>query len=345
MTVILTVRTGNERAVRAVESVLSQRLDDMQLLLVDCFGDTAASSLCQRTVEHDIRADRLELDVASKERALDAALEKARGAYVLFMREDDWLGPNLLSHAADHLKAHPVDLAMPAVSRDRMGKDGALLSSAYQPVDVVFNTAEEFRAGLAPFIEGDALIRATGVFLAVDRIRDLGLTFAVAGDAASFMAAYVANLSSAMTLAGPSFHTCAPAQGMGASFEPGLYDAYTREHRVLLKLCQTWGLGEDKDVMTAVHSRYLHRVIECIDNACIAGGRISSIERRQRVQDMIDSPDTREAIRTLRPASREFGVMFAPIARRNAGACFLRARLQDALNRLMGPFAPAASFS
>lgn len=345
MTVILTVRTGNERAVRAIESVLSQRLDDMQLLLIDCSGDAAASSLCQRTTEHDIRADCLVLPRASDKQARDAALEKARGRYALFMAEDDWLGPSLLSHAADRLKAHPVDFAMPAISRDRLGKDGALLSSAYQPVDVVLNTAEEFRDGLVPFIEGDALTRATGVFLAVDRIREMGLTFAVAGDSVSFMSAYVANLSSAMSLAGPSYHTCAPAQGARASFEPGLYEAYTREHRVLLQLYQGWGLGEDKDVMTAVHSRYLHRVIECIDNACIAGGRISSIERRQRVQDMIDSPDTREAIRALRASSREFGVMFAPIARRNAGSCYLRARLQDALSRLMSPFAPVASLS
>ena len=66
--------------------------------------------------------------------------------------------------------------------------------------------------------------------------------------------------------------------------------------------------------MSAVHRRYLRELIRCIENVCASSNRLSTAERRDRVQDMLDAEPTREAIEAVKESSHEFGIMYAPIA-------------------------------
>lgn len=343
LTVVLTVQGSGSRALRAAESVVGQSFDDFQLLMADCAAGAEASSLCDRIVDRDIRADVLHLDSPDVSTGRDAALAAARGSYLLFMNQDDWLGIGLLESMASRAREVEADLVMPPVSRDRMGRDGACTSEVRQPAQCAWESAEAFHAGAAPFIQGDAFTRVTGVLLRRDLVLDQGLSFVRAGDDASFMTAYARGVQRAATAAGPCYHTCARSSGAAAPFDPDMYPRCEREHRTLMALCRQWGVLDNSDLMLAVHRRHLQRVIDCIDNACVSGGRVSSIERRQRVQDIVDAADTRAAIAALRSASHEFGLMYAPIARRSAAACFMRARLQVFAHRVLTPFLPVAA--
>lgn len=56
----------------------------------------------------------------------------------------------------------------------------------------------------------------------------------------------------------------------------------------------------------------------------------------------VDAAPTREAIEAVKESSHEFGIMYAPIARRSVMACFMGARIQDIVGRALLPFVSCA---
>lgn len=158
----------------------------------------------------------------------------------------------------------------------------------------------------------------------------------------SFMTGCVRGLSSVAVVEGARYHLLQPSTPAHAAFDPGMFGRCQEDYRRLRDLYECWGLLDDPEAMAAVHRRYLRELIRCIENVCGSSNRLSSAERRDRVQDMLDAAPTREAIEAVKESSHEFGIMYAPIARRSVMACFMGARIQDIVGRALMPFVSCA---
>lgn len=322
-TVILVVRDAEAHIVRALESVLSQDFEGVQVVVSDRGSSDRTSSICKSIAERDIRVDVIDSEAPDYAQAFDAAVAAARGEYLLAMDQDDWLAPGALADLARAVDEDALQLAFMALSLDEQVGAGERASHVLSFSTTPSKSAAEFRENAPLFIREGVLSFLKGKLLARDRIDELGLRMSLLGSQTAFLAAYVEAVERVGSVEGALYHMSAQAPLNEAGVD--VYRERERDHERMLQLAAAWHGEHDERLMRAIHQLYMRQVIACIEYACSQRG-ISSIERTERVRDIIEAPSTRRSVDVLGADSREFGFMYASIVRKNAAGCCLSAR-------------------
>lgn len=320
---------------RALESVLGQRFDRLQLVIALMPSADRTRAIAERAAERNIRIELVDVDDAHEAAAFDAGLMAARGDYVLFMRADDWFGPRALETLLQVAEDADLDFALPL----RIGDGTKVAAELAEDTDtLIYGSAPEVRAAAAAWVEAGAFDAVTGRLLRRSRIEDLALRMSLTRDPSAYMAAYLEGCESAAWVPVARFHAGGDVCATQAD-QTGI-KGFERERALLLELTHRWNAGDEATL--AVNRHHLRQVIACINEVC-ARRAISSIERCERVRDILEAPATREAVAALNrdvEARRAMGLMYGPIVRKSAVACCLSARVaawmgapQDLLSR------------
>ena len=320
-TVVLVVRDAEPRIVRSLESALNQSLDSIQVVVSDRGSRDRTVAMCRSIAERDIRVDVIENGEVDYAQAFDAALEQARGAYILAMAQDDWLAPGALATLERAVKMHDLELAIMALSVDeRMGAGGHashVLRFSVEPT----TDAEAFRDEVPLFMSEGILSFVRGKLFERARIDELGLRMGLVGSQTAFVAAYIEGVERAGAVESALYHMDPRATDADA----GAYRMHERDHERMLQLAAAWHREHDEALMRAIHQLHMRQIIASIERVYAQRG-ISSIERTERVRDIVTAPSTRETVAALGQKGRALGFMYASIARKNVVGCCLSAR-------------------
>ncbi len=334
----MTVQNAESTLLRAIESVLSQSMDDLQLVLAVLPSHDRTLETCERWAERDIRVDVVPCGAPDQAAAFDAGVDAARGTYVMLMGQGDWLGRGLLAPLVALAAEHDLELVCAALVPEGIEAFSAhVRPEAAGASEMLLLSTDEVRAQAHRFIESDAFGTLRGKMLLRDRVCELGLRMALARDEQAYLISYLEEVARVGVCESVQFHLAAPAGDGGTAVD---FECCERDHAHLLGLARTWGLEDDPALWQAIHRRHMRHLIACISRVC-AQRSISSIERSDRVRDMIEAPSTQETIRVLQGADRvhrDFGLMFGPIARGNVAACCLSARVSDLIRMPRMPF-------
>lgn len=327
---------------RAVESVLNQTFPDLELIVADCASQDRTRSMCERFAERDIRVETLCVQSESCLCGRRAALEAARGSYVLFLNQNDWLSPTFLDVVVSAARADDAALVIPELSVDTDQSDGARVSSTLSHESCFWGTPDAFRRGSSLLIENGVLAFAGGKLMSRGLLDSLPDRVFDEEDEQAFMVECVRDVDRVAVVEGARYHFSLVQSRSRVPYDPDMFERCERDHEAVLELYRSWGMDGDDEIRAAICRRHLRGVIRCIENASIGGSHIAAAERRARVQRIVDAPSTRTCVEVLRPQSHEFGIMYAPIARRSAAACCMGARVQEVVGRALLPFAPTA---
>ena len=339
VSVLLSAHDAGETLTRAIESVLNQEAGDLELVIADCASRDRTSHCIERFADRDFRVEQVTVDSTDISVGLNAALARARGSYVMFLEQDVWLSPAYVGALGDAADSVDAEIAYaPHTCPD--GSDDDAASENGPLSERTYGTTDAFRSAAADLAARGLLLNLAGALIPTKRARELGPIASGAYGRDAFMRRCVEGASRVAVISGALYHAEAMETG---PFDPELYGRCEKRHELLRDLFRAWGFHEGDAAMMTLHRRHLREVIRCIGNAALGSGRVSSIERYQRVQDMIDAKETMASIEAVRGSSREFGLMFGPIARRSAMACCMGARLQELLDRILTPFSPEAA--
>lgn len=332
VSVVMAVRDAETTLSRAVESVLGQEFDDVQLVLVVLPSADGTRAMCDRIAGRDFRCDVIEAEDDDVAAACDLGMDAARGTYLIFMGQADWLGVQTLERLVALASAHDLELAAPVLSLDTTNTHGERVSHLDHIASGVFLSKQEVRDEARHFIEADGFGTLRGKLLKRTRVDALGLRLGLAQGSMDFLISYLEDIERLGIAQDAIYHVPQPTR-IPAELRGNAFEHCERDHELLLGLAAHWGREDDDELMEAIHRRHLRRLIGCIDRVC-AQRSVSSIERSARLRDMIGAPSTQRTIAALRNARhvhREFGLMFEYIARRNVWACCVGARLSMAL--------------
>lgn len=342
VTVVAAVHDAASSIARLAESVLGQELQSVQLIVVDCDSRDRTLEMCTRAAERDMRLDVIHLDTDDLCRGLDAGIEEARGTYLLFMEQEDWFGMCGLENMVDAAERDGLELIIPSFSFDTYYDSGERASHRVSFASGATSTAQEFRHNAHMLIDEGLFDLHKGKLMLRDRVDEMGLRFGIAGDPADVILGYMETVERVAAVEESVYHAPRPQEVAPTSLDPYLYTRCEREHERLVGLASRWSMLEDAELMRAVHRRHLSQVILSIENVC-ATRAISSIERSERVRDMIEAPSTRETVSALQADRGRFGFMFSPIAKGNVAACCFGARLNRFARGSHLPFISAGS--
>jgi glycosyltransferase involved in cell wall biosynthesis len=104
VSVILPVRDGGDYLAAAVDSILAQTMDDLELLVVDDHSSDGAVGQLNR---EDSRVSLLFNDGSGVSKAFNTGLGSARGRFIARMDADDLALPTRLERQLGYLETHP----------------------------------------------------------------------------------------------------------------------------------------------------------------------------------------------------------------------------------------------
>lgn len=160
ITVITPTRNRLEFLREAVASVLSQSFGDWEMIVVDDCSQDGTWNWLQGLGDERIRAIRMQ-EHRERSAARNAGLSQARGEYVLFLDDDDWLLDGALERLLDAFRSHPE--AVGAVGAYIYKNDWGSWNRASHPRRRVFqNVWEDLFSGWVP-LQGQTLLRRSAL--------------------------------------------------------------------------------------------------------------------------------------------------------------------------------------
>ena len=331
----MTVLDNAGQVARAVESVLNQGYDDIELLCVCGAGADGARRVCERFAERDIRVE-VRGDVeGGLAQARNAALETARGRYIVFCGDDGWFAPDALDALVRAAKAgEGADLALGGVFVDTYhGRDRERRSTVVSPERDGLYPAGAFHGIAGDLVGSDLLCSLWGKLFDRGRIEALGLRFEGAPRSeAPFVLSYMCDAQGVAFASAPLYHhNSAKGTASALPYQPDLFDRCTAEYDALLGLWEHWGLEGDEAGLDAIHRRYIDQVVSCIESVCSKACPLSPIEKRDRIRDIVGAVSTRRAAERSVWGSVIARPLVDPIRKGNADVCYMEGRLLNLL--------------
>ena len=333
VSVLMAVHDAEGSVRRAVESVQNQSLRELELVVVDAGSRDSTVRILEAIAERDLRVEVVRADACSRQEALDVALERAGGRYLTVMDADTIARPGMLADLVGLAEERSLELAVGGIELCLIGIGGRATELELASDAAVFPTQHDLRTSAWHFFSSGQLLPVVGKLFRLDRVRDLGLRFSSGGPLAHrFVIEYLAEAERAGILGG----ICCRTERLAASVDRRLgqaegYRLLEREHAALLGLYRHWGLEGDVASMEMLQSRYMERLVACVEGVCASG--LPAAEQRRAVEAMIGTDQARLAASVARPASSAARSMLAPVRGGNVRLVCAQARLLALLGR------------
>lgn len=320
---------------RAIESIQNQTLREFELIVVDAGSTDATLRLLDSLAERDLRIQVVHADACTRQEALDLALERASGRYLAVADADGCARPGMLAELVGLAEARSLDLAIGGMGLLLEGSAGRTSELELSAEALVFPTQHDFRASAWRLFATGELLPASAKLFRLDRVRELGLSFVsnVPFDHI-FVIDYLRDVERVGVLDG----VCYRVERLIAPFErrfarPEGYRLLEGEHAALIALYRHWGLEGDAASMEMLQSRYLERLVACVEGVCGGASGISSAEQRRTVGRIIGTAQAQLAASVAHPESNAARSMLAPIRSRNVTLVCAQARLLSLFRR------------
>ena len=335
VSVLMAVHDAEGSVRRAVESVQNQSLRELELIVVDAGSQDSTVRILEAIAERDLRVEVVRADACSRQEALDVALERAGGRYLTVMDADTIARPGMLSDLVGLAEERSLELAVGGIELCLIGIGGRATELELASDAAVFPTQHDLRTSAWHFFSSGQLLPVVGKLFRLDRVRDLGLRFSSGGPLAHrFVIEYLAEAERAGILGG----ICCRTERLATPVDRRLgqaegYRLLEREHAALLGLYRHWGLEGDVASMEMLQSRYLERLVACVEGVCGGASGISSAEQRRAVGRIIGTAQAQLAASVAHPESNAARSMLAPIRSHNVTLVCAQARLLSLFRR------------
>lgn len=123
LTIIVPIFNIEKYLTRCIESILSQELSDMEIILVNDGSTDSCAKLCDSFVNKDKRFRVIHKSNGGLSSARNTGIDEARGQYIGFVDGDDAIAPTFYSTLIESAQSHSADIVMSGYTRKSI--DGA----------------------------------------------------------------------------------------------------------------------------------------------------------------------------------------------------------------------------
>ena len=319
---------------RAVESVQNQTMKNIELVVVDAGSTDDTPRTLERIAERDLRVSVVQADACGRREALDLALERARGTYVVVVDQDGWAEPALLERMVGLADGHSLELVIGGVSLVVSVNGGRQNELVAEAEGAVFSTQHDFRYAAWQLLGSGLLLPSCGKLFSRELLCRLGASFS-AGRALRDHALVIdclRDVERVGVVPGALYHVARELRTpQGANAVLGLYRVLEAERAALLDLYRHWGLDGDAASVEAVQNRFVELLAGCVEAACGPAGALSASEQRRVVGAMIEGDHVQLAASVAKPHDSGARSLLGPIRSHNVALACVQARLVSLL--------------
>lgn len=119
LSIIVPVYNSEKFLDRCVESLLSQNISDIEVLLIDDGSTDNSLAVCNKFAMQDKRIKVFSQQNSGQSKARNVGLENASGKYITFTDSDDWIDPDYYEKLMEAAERNDADIACGSIIRER----------------------------------------------------------------------------------------------------------------------------------------------------------------------------------------------------------------------------------
>ena len=301
---------------KAVESILTQTLEDFELWLVDDGSPDASGEICDDYALKDARIRVIHKENGGAPSARNMAIERAQGKYMFFMDADDWAEPTMLERLYTLAEDHQAQLVVCGFYIDTYyGADKkSFLSEKYQVDDAVYENARAFRENSYKYFDRNLLYSPWNKLFLSEYILDNGLRFPAAmWDDFPFNLSVIRNVKRVVVTTEAFYHFLRAREDSETSkYQPDMYKKREEEHGWMLELYNYWGV-HTAEIREMIARRYVERVVGCLANVTCSRCTMNRKEKKAAIKEILSNPRLDKCLRYARPRSLYMKLMLVPV--------------------------------
>ena len=161
VSIIIPVYNVEKYIQRCINSLTSQTLEEIEIILVDDSSTDSSLLLCQKAAEEDSRIKVITKANEGAGKARNAALGLATGKYIGFVDSDDYVNENMFKTLYEKAEEYNSDLVMSGVlfvNGNMFSQEGDCVIKTYFDADTHFESEEELKSlkmGIIGALPGD----------------------------------------------------------------------------------------------------------------------------------------------------------------------------------------------
>ena len=157
LSVIIPVYNVKDYLTTCIDSILSQNIESMEVILVDDGSTDGSGDICDRLSLSDERVNVIHKPNGGVNTARNAGLDVAKGRYITMIDGDDYLKPNTLRPALEYMGKNDVDFVQyPEIIvykgaerlRDRFPQKNLVLTRPADMIKALISPEQLFPGGL-----------------------------------------------------------------------------------------------------------------------------------------------------------------------------------------------------
>ena len=355
VSVIVPAYGVREYARDAIGSILSQTLDDIEVIAIDDGSTDGTGDVLDEMAEGDPRLSVLPVENAGAPAARNRGLDIARGKYVYFADADDHVEPEMLERTVALAEGHGLELVVTGFEIDTYARDGVaslpVMSSRVTGSDEfgrfiperkscprrVWLDRASFRLNAHVLFDENMLYTPWNKLFLRERIEAIGLRFDEGAfwDDFPFVLGYVRDVERVGVIPDVLYRFRRLRPESETSRWRDAYEKREEEHGWMLDLYSHWWLLGDESSNEMIHRRYIERVMGCVESVCDPASGMDKGERMRRIHKMTNTGRVENALRTANPKSLMMRAMLLPVRLRLTSVVEAEGRLMSLAKRHM----------
>lgn len=316
----------------AVNSVLNQTLNSIEVIVVDDGSSDNTGAILDRMATQDARLVVLHVENGGAPAARNLAIERARGRYMVFVDADDECAPTMLEHLAAIMERDHCELAVcgfEIVTTAGYGGGKSTGDSTFieikQVPDATYSTSEEFHHASPKLFDSNMFYPPWNKMFLSSRLNDLNIRYRdVFWDDFPFVLDYIRDVQSVSMTSEPLYRFFRRrADSETARYREGVFEKREAENEWMRDLYRHWNMENDPIADEMVSRRYIERLVGCVANECSPKSPYPFNQKRIKVAEMLNSPSVKPALEAARPRSIKMRIMLIPYRMRSATLCLL----------------------
>lgn len=347
ITVVMAARDAEAHVARALESVLNQSLETIELVVAVWGSSDRTADVCARTAERDIRVEVLEDAGATRLEAWARGVAAARGSYVLFADAEDWLMPGVLEQLHIQALNRNADLLFCGLSAEVAGGNADTPAedryvSGMRAVRAAEARTQAWRLVTAGLLWGAEahLVRRTTALAALGALADASDEEGGGSAPCTEVALLVRCLERAervgafefaqykLTVRGRANRFFSVAEN-GAQAARCAVRARTSAVETLWDAFKRWGIAEEPAAAAALQLCFLRALVGCVQAVCDRSCSLSTEEKRASIAMMVESPAAQGIMGAFAPRDLMRRYVARAVLKGDVNLCYLEGCLMS----------------
>lgn len=314
ISVIIPIYNCEKYLRKAIESVLKQKFNQYELLLINDGSTDNSLKICLEFEEKNENIIVIDKENTGVSDTRNYGISKARGKYIFFMDADDYIEPNAFENLIKIMNKYNPDMITTGFFSEVESTENKISMDKIFIEEKMYNTEEEIKKDFIKMWDNHILYNIWNKLYLKKIIEEYNIKFPDYNWAedVEFNKEYLMHTKKIYNTSECYYHYVRERQGSATKkYNENLFHVRVNENYDYINFFKKCGL-EEKEYIEFIARRYIERTLGCIENLFNSDCKISLKEKYIKVKEIINHEETKKYLYIAQPKSKKISIMLIP---------------------------------